>query len=102
MPDTQLCSSGLKKSRQMVPSIERNAPPRYVQNKLPAVVHLIRTHHSHDDRDMRFTIPEAFPLRYLDVLDCKMEPAFSTRRSISNGQVTGYNRPLKQTINFVT
>lgn len=71
------------------------------ESKLQAIVHLIRAHHDDASGTMRPSLPEAFALRRLDQMDCEMDAIFSTRSSIPNGQLSGWNHRMHRVISFV-
>lgn len=71
------------------------------ESKLQAIVHLIRAHHDDVSGTMRPSLPEVFALRRLDQMDCEMDAIFSTRSSIPNGQLSGWNHRMHRVISFV-
>lgn len=64
-------------------------------------MHLIRAHHDDASGTMRPSLPEVFALRRLDQMDCEMDAIFSTRSSIPNGQLSGWNHRMHRVISFV-
>ena len=71
------------------------------ESKLQAIAHLIRAHHDDASGTMRPSLPEVFALRRLDQMDCEMDAIFSTRSSIPNGQLSGWNHRMHRVISFV-
>lgn len=84
---------------RMVLEVGKSLPIR--ESKLQAIMHLIRAHHDDATGAMRPSLPEAFVLRRLDQMDCEMDAIFSTRSSIPNGQLSGWNRRMQRVISFV-